>query len=129
MQANSLLTLGLVLLGSCSAVAGSLDSSAKTSAASFDSVSRSSQSGGGYQARVVYTQDVMAYTWTFLDGEGEPGDFARGLSQVAEAHGINDWEDDPDTLAAVAAAVEDPRVDEDARARLRDQLPDSACGD
>jgi len=123
--------LALVLLAGCAAVEGSSDSLADSSAGAFESlispfesVSTSSGSGGGHEARVVYTRDVMAFTATYLHDPAQQGDFARGLSQVAAAHGVNDWEADPDTFAAIeaAAAAEDPSIDEAARARLRDEL-------
>lgn len=131
MQHRPLAFLSLVLLAGCASIEGSSDSAADSSAGAFESLvspfeslSTSSGSGGGHEARVVYTRDVMAFTLTYLHDPAQHGDFARGLSQVAAAHGINDWEADPDTFAAIeaAAAAEDPRVDEAARARLQDEL-------
>jgi hypothetical protein len=133
MRLLSLAILGLALPSSCASVEGSSESVGDSSAglfeslaSPFESVSTSLGSGGESTAHLRYVEDVKAYTVSFLaspmEPGVEPGEFARGLTRVAEAHGINDWEADSATFTAIADAAGEPGVDGAARARLQREL-------
>jgi hypothetical protein len=127
---RNLVALVLVLfVGGCASFEGSSQSGSDSSAGLFDSLvspfesaSASSGSGGDEVAKASYILDVEAYTLAYLGAPGDDGEFARGLGEVAAAHGINDWEADADTFAAIGVAADDPRVESAARARLQREL-------
>lgn len=127
MHRISISAAAAVLLFGCASIDSSESSSdsvaglVESLASPFESSSASSESGGG-EAQTAYLQDVQAYTLAYLVESAEDGEFARGLSQVADGHGINDWEADAETFVAIRTAAGDPRVTGSARARLEREL-------
>lgn len=126
MKASSLLALALVAAG-CSSISESVDSSSKavngvleSLKSPFDSSSKSS--GGGGQTAMNYQRDVHSFALACLTRDDEPGEFARGMSRVAELHGVSDWEESPDTYAALHALVAADELDATGLARLRSGL-------
>ena len=106
---NFRLTLGallLTLLGACSfsdsseSISTSFNNALESISNSFNAMSNSS-SGGGESASALYLEDVRAYTEVFAVQGGSAQDFSRGLSDVAERHGITDWEAEPATPGSV----------------------------
>src|SRR5262245_26818213 len=82
----------------CKSISDSLTSpsdwiagSSRSIAGSFDALSRSSGSGGTKtltQNKESYVRDVREFTAAFTRTEGSPDDFLRGVSRIAEDHGI-----------------------------------------
>ncbi|QDU68171.1 hypothetical protein [Engelhardtia mirabilis] len=128
MRATALALFALTLAAGCASIEGSSESAADSSAglvealvSPFESSSTSSGSGGT-AAGVSYQQDVQAFVCSYLSAPSEPGDFARGLTQVAQAHGVSDWESQPGTFEVIEASVSDPALDSESRARLELEL-------
>jgi hypothetical protein len=84
--------------------------------------SRSSGTGGGASVDAAYRRDLHSYTVASLARTDAPGELLRGVSRIAELHGITDWESAPATVEALRDAAQDPAVDDAARDRLRDEL-------
>ncbi len=91
----AMLCLGLASIAGC----GSFESSSDIVTSPFKSSSDSS--GGG----TAYRQDVRALTLAYLDSSEDAEGFLRGLSQVADEHGIVDWEGIPATFLAFGHAL------------------------
>ena len=78
---------------------------------SFESLSRSSGSGGGSDSsNTAYQRDVRAFAAQFSQTGGSSDDFLRGIARVAEEHGVSHWEGSPDTLLAIGAGLHDAGV-------------------
>jgi hypothetical protein len=58
----------------------------------------SSSSSGGDTA---YRDDVSDYTVAYLESAADIGAFRRGLGQIAQRHGITNWEADRLTCASI----------------------------
>src|SRR5258705_12317863 len=74
--------------------------SSRSIAGSFDAISASSGSGGGDKTsptpnKQSYARDLREFTATFAKTSGSREDFLRGVSRIAEDHGISHWESDP----------------------------------
>ena len=124
MKASSLLAFTLFAAG-CSSISASLNSASEAVGgvleslkSPFDSSSKSSGGGGG-QAALDYQRDVHSFALACLGRDDEPGEFVRGMSCVAELHGVSDWEESPDTYAAIHALVAADELDAAGLARLR----------
>lgn len=85
--------------------------SSRSIAGSFDALSTSSQSGEGTTGttsnKLSYDRDLRAFTAAFAGGSGSREDFLRGVSRIAEDHGISHWEADPSTPRAIGAGLHD----------------------
>ena len=114
---TSLLALALALAG-CQAImacltspSDSISGTGESISGSFNAfsngVSKSSGSGGSTPAQQAYQRDVRAFAAYFAETGGTSQDFLRGLSSVAAAHGISDWESLPDTQRAIGAGLRD----------------------
>jgi len=77
---------------------------------SFESLSRSSGSGGGDAAKQAYLRDVRAYAALFASSGGTSQDFLRGLGAVAAEHGVTHWESQPGTQRAIGEGLRDAGV-------------------
>ncbi len=91
----AMLCLGLAGVAGCS----SFESSSDVISSPFKSSSDSS--GGG----TAYREDVRALTLAYLDSAQDAEGFLRGLSQVADEHGVVDWEGIPATFLAFGNAL------------------------
>lgn len=107
--------VGLVLgaslaLGGCasSQSSGSVSDSLGSFSDSSGSFSDSSTSSSGDDT--AYRSDVGAYTLAHVRAGGSPEALARGLSEVALARGITDWEAIDATFTAVGAALAEAGV-------------------
>ena len=110
LDTNLKLTLAALLLplvAACSiseSISTSVNNALESISNSFNAMSNS-LSGGGDSASALYLEDVRAYTEIFVVQGGTSADFSRGLSDVAERHGITDWEAEPATLTAVGQGL------------------------
>jgi len=125
---SSLFVLALAGTG-CGSIRGSIDSVSDSSAGVIESLkspfvasSKSSGIGGTTEGSANYQRDVHSYALARLVCDDEPGEFLRGMSRVAELHGVSDWEDSPDTYAALQGLVAADELDAAGVARLRDGL-------
>ncbi|MGH0035119.1 MAG: putative lipoprotein [Myxococcota bacterium] len=94
------------LNGCASSASDSLSESSGSISDSFSSpFESSSDSSGGDDAR--YRGDVEDYTVASLEtlGPFDAKDFARGLANIAEAHGLSDWAALDGTYRAVGAGL------------------------
>lgn len=60
-----------------------------------------------------YMSDVTDYTYAYLKSTSEPTDYAdfqKGLSDIAEEHGISDWESDTHTYQAIGKALKKAHI-------------------
>src|SRR5262249_43985465 len=123
MKASSLLAFALVATG-CSSVSAILNSASQSSNAVIESLkspfdSSSKSSGGGGGTALNYQRDVHSYALACLARDDEPSEFLRGMSRVAELHGVSDWEESPDTYVALHALVAADELDTAGLERLR----------
>jgi hypothetical protein len=88
-------------------VAQSSEASADSSGASADSSNAASRSSSGSSspedepAQTSYQDDVRVASRTFAATGGDSEAFVRQLGQIAERHGITDWEADRATWVAL----------------------------
>jgi hypothetical protein len=92
---------------------------------SLKALSRSSGSGGSDGvAMQEYRRDLRAYATAFVRTGGSSDEFLRGVGQVAERHGITDWEAEPGTLVAIGEGLRQGQVGEPQLEILRRDLAD-----
>ena len=77
----------------------SSDSSGSSSDSSGSSSDSSGSSSGGDDHG--YREDVQAFTLAHVEAAGSPETLRLGLSEVALARGISDWEALPATFSAI----------------------------
>jgi len=82
---------------------------------SFDAISTSSGSSGhgGHDTSndQAYQRDLRAFTAAFATTPGgSREDFLRGVTRIAEDHGISDWESDAATPRAIGAGLRDAKL-------------------
>lgn len=111
MRRNLILWLGI--LGLCFGV-GCFKSS--TLQASSESSSDSSKSSSGSSSpsdekATAYQRDVRDYTASFAETPGDIRSFQRDLGDIAEIHGMTDWENDAGTFFAVGLGLAEAGVD------------------
>jgi hypothetical protein len=118
----------LPLLAACSisaSVSTSVNAGLASISDSFNAISNSSTSGGS-EATAMYQQDVRAYTRVFVAQGGTEREFTRGLSRIAEDHGITHWEAEAATMQAVGAGLADGNATAAQVERLCESLTDGA---
>jgi hypothetical protein len=61
-----------------------------------------------------YKRDLRQYAALYMQngGDGTPRDFQRGVTRIAESHGIAHWEGEPSTPYAIGQGFRDARVSE-----------------
>jgi hypothetical protein len=81
---------------------------------SFGAISTSSGSGpSDATKKSSYVRDVREYVGVFMkDGTGTTQDFQRGVSRIAESHGITHWEAEPATPYAIGQGLREANVSE-----------------
>ena len=106
---RAILAASLVLLtvAGCS-FSDSSKSSSESSASSSDS--SASSSGSSAARKNSYIKDVAGYTQAYAKSGGQYDGFTRGLSGIAEKHGVSDWENDPDTYTGIGAGLRQANV-------------------
>lgn len=61
-----------------------------------------------------YESDVVDYTYAYLKSSSDTkdlADFQKGLSEIAEERGINDWEEELLTYKAIGKALKKAHID------------------
>lgn len=100
--------------------------SSRSIAGSFDALSTSSRSGGDKTEptpnKQSYNRDLREFTAAFAATSGSRQDFLRGVSRVAEDHGIPHWEADPLTPRAIGAGLRDAGWSEAQMSEFLDQV-------
>lgn len=103
----------VALLG-CASVSGSSDSisdsvrgSSNSISGSLESMSDSSSSDehAAESEKESYREDVRLATRSFVTSGESDLAFLRELGQIAERHGINDWESRPETLIGIGSGA------------------------
>jgi hypothetical protein len=113
--AASLPFLGCKIIGSIIELPSDLlAGSSRSIAGSFDALSTSSQSGGGTPTpnQTSYARDLRQYAASFVHSDGSRDEFLRGVSRIAEDHGISHWEAEPLTPRAIGAGMRDANLSE-----------------
>ena len=99
--------------------------SSRSIAGSFDALSGSSGSGGGGKDatpnKQSYDRDLREFTAAFAATSGSREEFLRGVSRIAEDHGISHWEADPLTPRAIGEGLRDAGWSEAQMAEFMDQ--------
>lgn len=119
-------TLALALVASlplagCKAISASITSPSDSISGSFEAIggslkaisTSSSGAGDGSAPDEAYRRDLRAYAAAFVETGGTQQEFLRGITRVAELHGVTDWEAQPDTLRAIGEGLRDAGVSED----------------
>ena len=100
--------------------------SSRSIAGSFDAISGSSGSGGGGNNttpnKQSYNRDLREFTAAFAGTSGSREDFLRGISRIAEDHGLSHWEADPLTPRAIGEGLRDAGWNEAQMAEFLDQV-------
>ena len=108
-------TLGCQLL--VAAVTVPLDSAAGTARAvggSLEGILNSSGLGSDAALMEEYRRDLRQYAALYMQsgGSGISGDFQRGITRIAESHGIVHWEAEPATPYAIGQGLREAQVSE-----------------
>jgi hypothetical protein len=117
--------LGLASLPAvgCGVLLASLKSPVDSSVGILHSVGGSlggilNSSGLGTDSALMqeYKRDVRQYAALYVQsgGDGTPHDFQRGITRIAESHGIAHWEGQPATPYAIGQGFRDAQVSETA---------------
>jgi hypothetical protein len=77
----------------------------------FEGLSASSGSGPSAQ-RSSYQRDLRQYSAAFVRSGGTDRDFLRGVTRIAENHGIANWEAEPATPFAIGQGMRAAEVSE-----------------
>ncbi len=107
-------------LAGCKAISASITSPSDSISGSFEAIggslkaisTSSSGAGDGNALDESYRRDLRAYAAAFVETGGTQGEFLRGISRIAEGHGVTDWESRPDTLRAIGQGLRDASVSE-----------------
>jgi hypothetical protein len=76
-------------------------------------IADSSGSGNGSSARNdSYERDLREYTAMFMRSGGTQADFLRGVTRIAENHGIAHWEAEVGTPFAIGQGMREANVSE-----------------
>jgi hypothetical protein len=112
--AATLATYGCqVIMASITSPSDSISGTGHAIAGVFGAISASSGSGGGGSAKNEgYQRDLREYTVLFMRDGGTQTDFMRGVSRVAENHGIAHWEGEADTPFAIGQGMREANVTE-----------------
>ena len=80
----------------------------------FEAISVSSGSGGSVEPKKTgYVRDLRQYVGVFVrDGAGTTEDFQRGVSRIAESHGITNWEAEAATPYAIGQGLREASYSE-----------------
>lgn len=108
----ALLTLLLPVYG-CQVISASITSptdwisgTGRSIGAVFEGISTSSGSGGKDAALMEsYRGDLRQYTAAFVQSGGTEQDFMRGVTRIAENHGVANWEAEASTPFAIGQGM------------------------
>jgi hypothetical protein len=101
--------------GSISDSSGSLSDSSKSSSDSDDD-------DGAKKEEEAYRRDIRSFTVAHVAAHRSPESLSRGLSEVALARGISDWEAVEGTYVAVGAGLAEAGVSQEELARYQASL-------
>jgi len=90
--------------GSFTAIGGSL------AGISVSSGSAASESGKDSEQKQSYARDLRQYVTLFMSREGTQQEFERGVTRIAEMHGIAHWEAEPVTPYAIGQGLAEAGV-------------------
>ena len=111
--------LGLAFTGSGCAAFSSSNSVSDSSESVSDSVSSSSDSSasssGGDDS--AYRAEVTQYVAVAVERDVSPESLRRGITEIALAHGLSDWEATTATLEAVEAGFQVAHLEDRAQYR------------
>lgn len=110
MRAILAASLILLLVAGCSFYDSSRSSSESSGSSSASSASSSGSSASSAARKDSYVKDVAGYTQAYAKSGGQYDGFTRGLSEIAEKHGVSDWENDPDTYTGIGAGLRNASV-------------------
>jgi len=114
MRSTKIVSLAVALAiaaAGCKSISDSITSPSRSISASFDSISTSSGSGGSSTPNATsYRHDLREYAAVFVRGNGTREDFLRGVSRIAEDHGITHWESEPVTPRAIGEGLRDAKL-------------------
>lgn len=101
-------------LGACSSAKSS---SSPSRWSSNSSKSSSGSSGGGEDEKAdkdqsKYEQDVTATTAATVKSGGGASQIMRDVGDVANDHGVTDWENEPNTFQSIGRGLQGVSVDE-----------------
>ncbi|MBM4337065.1 MAG: putative lipoprotein [Deltaproteobacteria bacterium] len=107
-------TLGCqVISASVSSPSDSISGTGHAIAGIFSAISTSSGSGGdGDSAKESYRRDLRQYTAAFARSGGTSADFLRGVTRIAENHGVSHWEAEPATPFAIGQGMREASFSE-----------------
>lgn len=92
-------------------VSGSFNSISGSIEAVFDGISQSCSGTTPSESELAYGDDVRVMVRAYLE-TGEPADgFLRAIGQVAEQHGIDDWEGEVTTFHALGVGLSQAGLD------------------
>lgn len=122
----SLLATGCqVLVASVKSPSDSVSGTARSIGGSLEGILASSGSGGARSAMMEqYRRDLRQYASVYVQGAagGERDDFRRGITRIAESHGIAHWEGEPATPYAIGQGFRDAQLSEAAMLEFCDAL-------
>jgi len=79
----------------------------------FESISVSSGSNGdGGAKKLAYERDLRGYSAVFARSGGTQEDFLRGVTRIAENHGMSHWESEPSTPFAIGQGLREANFSE-----------------
>jgi hypothetical protein len=64
----------------------------------------------GHDQDESYREDVSEYTYDYVDADGELPDFEGGLGEIAERHGVSDWDASDATYLAIGVGLAQAQV-------------------
>lgn len=102
----------LLALNACSFSHSSESSS--DSIGSLSDVASSPSSLSSSKNSKKYQSDVVDYTYAYLKSSSDTTDyneFQKGLAEIADKHGVSDWESDPLTYKAIGKALKKAHID------------------
>ncbi len=93
----------------------SITGTARAIGGSFEAISVSSFGTGSPDGakKSSYVRDLREYVGVFMKGgAGTTRDFQRGVSRIAESHGITNWEAEPATPYAIGQGLREASFSE-----------------
>ena len=94
-------------------VSNTLSATGNAIAGVLNAIADSSRSRGGASAKNYdYERDLREYTVVFMRSGGTQADFERGVSRIAENHGITHWEAEAGTPFAIGQGMREANVSE-----------------
>jgi hypothetical protein len=114
---------GCSISQSLGSLSDSVSTSSKSVSGSSESSSDSSESSSDSSAEdAAYRRDVSDYAYSFARNGGSLDAFQRGIAGLAEARGISNWEENPETCASIGLGFNRAGAGRDRLQQLGDDL-------